>query len=77
MTLSLDYMRRIGKVLDVPAIDLLSLDDQDEFVGRDEMQLVRAHRAAGPMQSEIIMRVAAPLLRVVEATHTQKNGLAD
>lgn len=58
MQLSLDYMRRIARVFELTPVDLLLEDDQNAFLREEEMELIRAYRAAGALQREIIQRVA-------------------
>lgn len=63
--LSLDYMKRIGSAFGLPPVDLLHETEQNQFLRDEEMALVRAYRAAGPLQREMIHRVAeqrAPLV---------------
>jgi|GEM_PF-2231328 len=58
MQLTLDYMRRIAKVFDLPPVDLLNENEQNAFLRAEEMELIRAYRAAGHIQRELIHRVA-------------------
>lgn len=64
MQLTLDYMKRIARQFGCAAVDLLNEDEQNLFLAEAEMDLLRAYRAAGPIQRELIERVAehrAPL----------------
>ena len=64
MQLTLDYMKRIARVFALPPVDLLHESEQNDFLRAEEMALVRAYRQAGPIQRELIERVAehrAPL----------------
>jgi transcriptional regulator with XRE-family HTH domain len=61
MQLTLDYMKRISRALGLTALDLLIESEQQEFLRTEEIDLIRAYRVAGPLQREIIHRVAKPL----------------
>lgn len=58
MQLSLDYMKRLAQALAVPPVDLLLEQEQNAFLRAEEMELIRAYRAAGSFQRELIQRVA-------------------
>jgi transcriptional regulator with XRE-family HTH domain len=58
MQLSLDYMKRLAAALGLPPVDLLLEDEQNSFLREEEMDLIRAYRAAGEFQRELIQRVA-------------------
>lgn len=58
MQLTLDYMKRIARAFGLTPVDLLLESQQNEFLRADEMELIRAYRAAGPIQRDIIHRVA-------------------
>lgn len=58
MQLTLDYMKRIARQFGCPPVDLLNEDEQNLFMAGDVMELVRAYRAAGSFQRELIHRVA-------------------
>ena len=60
MQLSLDYMKRVASVFGVTPVDLLNEDEQNAMLAADEMELLRAYRAAGEVQRELIHRVAEP-----------------
>lgn len=60
MQLSLDYMKRIAGVFGLPPVDLLNEDEQNAMLNAEEMELLRAYRAAGQVQRELIHRVAEP-----------------
>ena len=62
IALSLDYMRRLSRAFNVSSIDVLNAADQDEFMGAEEMRLLRRFRVAHPVQRELILRMALPLL---------------
>jgi transcriptional regulator with XRE-family HTH domain len=58
MLLTLDYMKRIARIFDVPPVDLLLEREQNQFLRTNEMELVRAYRQAGDVQRDMIHRVA-------------------
>lgn len=60
MQLTLDYMRRIAAAFGVHAVDILNEEDHNIFLREEEEVLIRAYRAADPVQREMIHRVAEP-----------------
>lgn len=60
MQLTLDYMKRISRVFGLTPVDLLLEEEQNAFLREEEMELIRAYRAAGPVQRDMINRVAEP-----------------
>lgn len=68
MQLTLDYMKRLARVLGLPPVDLLNEDEQNQFLRAEEMELVRAYREAGALQRELIHRVAEARPAGVEQT---------
>lgn len=60
MQLTLDYMKRIARVFGLTPVDLLLEEEQNAFLREEEMALIRAYRAATPLQRDLIARVAEP-----------------
>ncbi len=60
MQLTLDYMKRIATAFGLTPVDLLLEEEQNAFLREEEMELVRAYRAATPFQRDMIHRVAEP-----------------
>lgn len=60
MQLTVDYMRRIGRALDVAPAELLNFEDQMIVLSEQELSLVRQFRRADTVQREMILRLAAP-----------------
>lgn len=72
MQLTVDYMRRIGRALDLAPAELLNFEDQMIVLSEQELSLVRQFRRADAVQREMILRLAAP-----RETDTQSPTLRD
>ena len=59
--LTIEWARRIAKVLDVTVADLLGEQDNPDRLTDEERALLQLFRAAQPAQREMISRVAEPL----------------
>jgi transcriptional regulator with XRE-family HTH domain len=59
-TLTLEWGRRIAKVLGVTMADLLPDEDNPDRLGDDERALVSNYRKADPVQRAIVERAAEP-----------------
>jgi len=60
MQLTVDYMRRIGRALNLAPAELLNFEDQMIVLSEQELLLVRQFRRADAIQREMILRLAAP-----------------
>ena len=58
MQLTFDYMKRLAREFGLTPVDLLLEDEQNSLLREDEMALIRAYRAAGEIQRDLIHRVA-------------------
>ena len=77
MQLTLDYMKRISRVFGLTPVDLLLEEEQSAFLREEEMELIRAYRAAGPLQRDMINRVAehrdpVPFAASADATNSER-----
>lgn len=61
MNLTLDWMRRLGKALDVPAAALLADEDAEPRLAPAEYDIVQAYRQLEPRERGRFLRVCAVL----------------
>jgi transcriptional regulator with XRE-family HTH domain len=59
--LTLEWARRIARVLDCSVADLLGEDDNPDRLTPEERELIAAYRQASAAQQEILRRVAEPI----------------